>query len=74
MYELVGTADAHVHEESTDGPIFGGTAHGWYWTGLDTTSRAAYSRVVLLPPGARARFYDGSYLVRLVRDAGQPRR
>ncbi len=72
--ELVGTADAHVQQERTGDSVFGATAPGWYWTALDTASPAGYSRVVLLPPGARARFYDGSYLVRLVRDIEQPKR
>ena len=36
---------------------------GWYWTGIETTGPASFSRVILLPPGASPQFYDGSYLV-----------
>ena len=39
------------------------TYSGWYWTGIETTGTARFSRVILLPPGASPRFYDGSYLV-----------
>lgn len=46
---------------------FPNTAEGWYWTGVSRIGETAYSRVILLPPGARAHFYDGSYLVRVVR-------
>lgn len=46
---------------------FPNTTEGWYWTGISRIGETAYSRVILLPPGARAQFYDGSYLVRLVR-------
>ena len=40
---------------------------GWYWTGVSGMRQAAYSRVILLPAGARGNFHDGSYRVRLVR-------
>ena len=43
------------------------TTEGWYWTGVSRIGQAVYSRVILLPPGGRAYFYDGSYLVRAVR-------
>ena len=45
------------------------TYSGWYWTGIETTGAASFSRVILLPPGASPRFYDGSYLVIGVRGA-----
>lgn len=41
---------------------------GWYWTAVATVGVTSFSRVVLLPPRARPQFYDGSYLVLLVRD------
>ncbi|MCC7547771.1 MAG: DUF1566 domain-containing protein [Burkholderiales bacterium] len=44
------------------------TAEGWYWTGVSKVGHAVYSRVILLPPRGRAYFYDGSYMVRAVRD------
>jgi hypothetical protein len=43
------------------------TAHGWYWTGVEHVGVTAFSRVVLLPPAGRPAFYDGSYMVLLVR-------
>ena len=43
------------------------TAEGWYWTGVSRVGHAVYSRVILLPPRGRAKFYDGSYMVRAVR-------
>ena len=47
------------------------TYPGWYWTGIETTGATSFSRVILLPPGASPRFYDGSYLVIGVRGAKQ---
>ena len=44
------------------------TEEGWYWTAVAKVGITAFSRVVLLPPRARPQFYDGSYLVLLVRD------
>lgn len=43
------------------------TEEGWYWTAVATVGVTSFSRVVLLPPRARPQFYDGSYLVMLVR-------
>jgi hypothetical protein len=52
------------------------TESGWYWSGTDTdTDRVGvtnYSRVILLPPGGRPTFYDGSYLVIAVRSENVP--
>jgi hypothetical protein len=47
------------------------TYPGWYWTGIEKTGTVRFSRVILLPPGASPRFYDGSYLVIGVR-GGSP--
>lgn len=44
------------------------TEEGWYWTAIAKVGVTSFSRVVLLPPRARPQFYDGSYLVLLVRD------
>jgi len=44
------------------------TEEGWYWTAVAKVGVTAFSRVVLLPPRGRPQFYDGSYLVMLVRD------
>ena len=44
------------------------TEEGWYWTAVAKIGVTSFSRVVLLPPRARPQFYDGSYLVLLVRD------
>ena len=44
------------------------TEEGWYWTAVAQVGATSFSRVVLLPPRARPQFYDGSYLVLLVRD------
>ncbi|HMM77025.1 MAG TPA: DUF1566 domain-containing protein [Gammaproteobacteria bacterium] len=44
------------------------TEEGWYWTAVAKVGVTSFSRVVLLPPRARPQFYDGSYLVMLVRD------
>jgi len=43
------------------------TAEGWYWTAVARVGVTAFSRVVLLPPRGQPLFYDGSYLVMLVR-------
>ncbi|WP_448044222.1 Lcl C-terminal domain-containing protein [Bradyrhizobium liaoningense] len=61
--ELVNTAAA----PAAASPWFPNSVAGWYWTGASGIGQAAYSRVILLPAGARANFYDGSYLLRLVR-------
>lgn len=44
------------------------TDDGWYWTGVERVGATAFSRVVLLPTRGRPHFYDGSYMVLVVRD------
>lgn len=44
------------------------TNNGWYWTGVERVGVTAFSRVVLLPTRGRPDFYDGSYMVLVVRD------
>ena len=46
---------------------FADIEEGWYWTAVAKVGITSFSRVVLLPPRARPRFYDGSYLVMAVR-------
>jgi hypothetical protein len=48
------------------------TAPGWYWTGVERVGVTVFSRVILLPPAARPEFYDGSYLVLVVRGGEKP--
>jgi hypothetical protein len=43
------------------------TESGWYWSGAERIGVTSFSRVILLPPGGRPTFYDGSYLVMAVR-------
>lgn len=52
----------------TDDALLANIGEGWYWTGVERFGVAAFSRVVLLPPAAQPSFYDGSYLLLLVRD------
>ncbi|MCC6596530.1 MAG: DUF1566 domain-containing protein [Rhodanobacteraceae bacterium] len=67
--ELVGIAgERSAAAVQATAAHFPNSAEGWYWTGVSQYGGATYARVILLPPGARARFYDGSYLVRLVAD------
>ena len=47
--------------------VFSDIEEGWYWTAVAKIGVTSFSRVVLLPPRARPRFYDGSYLVMVVR-------
>jgi hypothetical protein len=47
------------------------TESGWYWTGAERIGITNFSRVILLPPGGRPTFYDGSYLVIAVRGEKQ---
>lgn len=56
--ELAATATPHA---------LPGIEEGWYWTAVSTVGVTSISRVVLLPPRARPQFYDGSYLVMVVR-------
>jgi hypothetical protein len=44
------------------------TESGWYWSGAERIGVTSFSRVILLPPGGRPTFYDGSYLVMAVRE------
>ncbi len=53
------------------GMMLPNTAEGWYWTGVEKVGVTAFSRVILLPPAAHPAFYDGSYMVLLVRGGGQ---
>lgn len=43
------------------------TASGWYWTGVESVGATRFSRVVLLPVRGQPNFYDGSYMVLVVR-------
>jgi len=47
---------------------FPDTEEGWYWTAVARVGATSFSRVALLPPRARPQFYDGSYLVLVVRE------
>ncbi len=40
---------------------------GWYWTGTEQVGVTNFARVILLPPRGLPTFYDGSYLILLVR-------
>ncbi|MGE0486999.1 MAG: DUF1566 domain-containing protein [Gammaproteobacteria bacterium] len=64
-----------IEPPRTGSPMLPNIAEGWYWTGVTRVGVTAFSRVVLLPPAARPAFYDGSYMVVLVRgqEAAGPR-
>ena len=64
--ELVAVAGESSPAAQAD-VVLPNTAEGWYWTGVSKVGQAVYSRVILLPPRGRASFYDGSYMVRVVR-------
>ena len=57
----------HGDTTPTPGQVFADTEEGWYWTAVTKVGVTSFSRVVLLPPRARPKFYDGSYLVMVVR-------
>ncbi|MGE3773678.1 MAG: DUF1566 domain-containing protein [Gammaproteobacteria bacterium] len=67
--ELAGIAPETTSEARGATPLaLPDTEEGWYWTAVAKIGVTSFSRVVLLPPRARPQFYDGSYLVMLVRD------
>jgi hypothetical protein len=69
--ELAGVAAQTTAAPPGEGPqALPNTEEGWYWTAVARVGMTAFSRVVLLPPRGQPLFYDGSYLVMLVRDAG----
>jgi hypothetical protein len=71
--ELVAvSAETSAKPPSETAHLLPNTYPGWYWTGIETTGPASFSRVILLPPGASPRFYDGSYLVIGVRGGASP--
>ncbi|MEM7465348.1 MAG: DUF1566 domain-containing protein [Pseudomonadota bacterium] len=68
LSELVSVARETARETPTDTSLMlPNTADGWYWTGVEHVGVTAFSRVVLLPRAGRPHFYDGSYLVVVVR-------
>ena len=67
--ELAGVAPQTTSAAPGAGPhALPNTEEGWYWTAVARVGVTAFSRVVLLPPRGQPLFYDGSYLVMLVRD------
>lgn len=71
--ELVGVSMATSSAAPGDPAVMlPNTASGWYWSGVERTGAAAFSRVILLPPGGQPTFYDGSYLVLVVRGDTAP--
>ena len=67
--ELIAVAAETSNAESTSTPqLLPNTDDGWYWTGVAQVGVTAFSRVVLLPTRGRPNFYDGSYMVMVVRD------
>lgn len=72
--ELAGVArDTASTSPAAGGPALPNTEEGWYWTAVARVGVTSFSRVVLLPPRAQPLFYDGSYLVRLVRGELSPK-
>lgn len=70
MSELTIVAAETSRAAPADTPrLLPNTADGWYWTGVTRVGVTAFSRVVLLPSRGRPDFYDGSYMVLVVRDA-----
>ena len=66
--ELAAIADQTTqHDAASTALAFPNIEEGWYWTAVAKVGITSFSRVVLLPPRARPRFYDGSYLVMVVR-------
>ncbi|MGR8946723.1 MAG: Lcl C-terminal domain-containing protein [Gammaproteobacteria bacterium] len=69
LRELVSVAIETTRESSSaTAKMLPNIADGWYWTGVEHVGVTAFSRVVLLPRAGRPHFYDGSYLVLVVRD------
>lgn len=70
--ELVAVATETARENpSTTSKLLPNIADGWYWTAVENVGVTNFSRVVLLPRAGRPHFYDGSYLVLVVRDDGK---
>lgn len=70
LQELVAVATETAREEYTvSSKLLPHVADGWYWTAVEHVGVTSFSRVVLLPRAGRPHFYDGSYLVLVVRDA-----
>ncbi len=68
LTELVSVARETTRKSPSDTPkMLPNIADGWYWTGVEHVGVTAFSRVVLLPRAGRPHFYDGSYLVLVVR-------
>lgn len=62
--ELVAVSPIVSQETLPDaGHLLPNTEAGWYWAGTQTVGAVTSTRVVLLPPGGRPAFYDGTYLV-----------
>ena len=69
LSELVAVAKETAREAPAEtAKMLPNTADGWYWTGVEHVGVTSFSRVVLLPRAGRPHFYDGSYLVIVVRD------
>lgn len=69
LSEIVAVAKETAREAPGETPkMLPNTADGWYWTGVEHVGVTSFSRVVLLPRAGRPHFYDGSYLVMVVRD------
>jgi len=62
----VSTQTSHAAPTAT-ALLLPNTESGWYWSGAERIGVTSFSRVILLPPGGRPTFYDGSYLVMAVR-------
>ena len=68
LTELVSVASETTRQSPSETPkMLPNIADGWYWTGVEHVGVTAFSRVVLLPRAGRPHFYDGSYLVLVVR-------
>ena len=69
LKELVAVATETARQKSTETrKMLPHVADGWYWTAVEHVGVTSFSRVVLLPRAGRPHFYDGSYLVLVVRD------
>lgn len=71
MRELVAVAQrtSNAPPDSANPVMLPNTADGWYWTGVVRHGATKFSRVVLLPVRGQPHFYDGSYMVIVVREA-----
>ncbi len=67
--ELITVSHATINARAADTEfLLPNVFSGWYWTGVRRNTANAFSRVIMLPPAGQPEFYDGSYLVMLVRD------